>query len=129
MGKRTRVSDVAFVSALQAVKAALKANPKLDGFKLLSDETSLTPDSAKQRVYLLMRAPEMVEEIGKDGKSRMVNKGGKGIPREKFAFLFNGAPGKGNRKDLNELADIYAALGSDEDDAGDDADSEGEDNG
>lgn len=120
MAKRIRVSDIVFAAALKAVKAALAEDSTLDGFKLLSDETGLTPDSAKQRVYLLMREPEMVQEIGKDNKPRMVNKGGKGIPRELFAFLFNGAPGKGNRKDLNELQDIYASLDSDEGDEGDD---------
>jgi hypothetical protein len=80
----------------------------IDVWAALSKLTQLTPDSAKQRVYGLMRDVEMVEVEGKDGEIRQVNKGGKGLPRENFEFLFAGTPGKGNRKDLKEVADIYA---------------------
>lgn len=109
MAKRIRVSDAAFAKAISAVKSAIEDGDKSDPMELLAAESGLTADSARQRVYKLIRPVEMVEETNADGETRLVNKGGWGVPREKVEFLFGASEGKGNRKNAEDVRNVYLA--------------------
>lgn len=107
MAKRIRVSDKDFSAAIAAVKSAIEDGDKSDPMDLLAMESGLTAESAYQRVCKLIRPVDMVEETNAKGETRKVNKGGWGVPREKLAFLFKASEGKGNRKDADEVRDLY----------------------
>lgn len=109
MAKRIKVSDKAFLAAIVAVKAVIEEGDKTDPMELLSAESGLTVDSARQRVYKLIRPEDIVEEMNAKGEMRKVNKGGWGLPREKVEFLFAASEGKGNRKDAAEVRNLYLA--------------------
>lgn len=113
---KEKVKDEVFAAAVKNVQKQYKKDPTINGLAVLASIVGLTVDSAKQRIYNLIREPKMVEVEGADGTIRTVNKGGKGLPRELFEFLLKGSgTGKGNRKDLGKLADLYESMLADED--------------